>query len=413
MISEVSRRLYVFSPLRSGANQAFELESVDGKNAGDVFDDVRAQELLSRRQTGGSNAFAAVAVLGRRVLDERSRAPMNLALRNLSTQARFTVRVDYEQLRAVPLVDSSPFLGAYAARAYGCSEVEPGSSANIGACVTTNGRGVVWVRTWSPRFGDPDPVDMTRAFFAKHRDVARDPVLFDTRGNGGGSPSLAARFVCAFGDDRARNVLRTRRLVASRWPERLALSSGRFVAFDELYPSGNNDLAQVDAGWVVSSSSPDATRRDYTVGFLERFGATDASCAQERAKAPAGLRWIMLMNGREFSAAENFLSFVEKSLFTVKKVGARTWGGTGAPISVTLPNTRMRFRLSQARHIDGRDDDAFKIEGVGVAPDMFIERDLAADFEARAVRVLSGLPVSELSGEFMSNIVRYSFGIRM
>ena len=89
--------------------------------------------------------------------------------------------------------------------------------------------------------------------------------------------------------------------------------------------------------------------------------------------------------GNEFSATENFIAIAQRSPSKFTIVGHTTSGGTGNPVWVELPQTKIRVRLSQSRlrnHIDG----TVLIEGKGVKPDIEFSFVSAQSFEANVAK---------------------------
>jgi C-terminal processing protease CtpA/Prc len=72
-----------------------------------------------------------------------------------------------------------------------------------------------------------------------------------------------------------------------------------------------------------------------------------------------------------FSACDTFVAAIKShKLATI--IGEGTAGGTGTPLSFTLPNSELKFRYSVVR---GRTVQGLPIEGEGTIPDIYIERD--------------------------------------
>jgi hypothetical protein len=410
MPTEVSDALYAYALTPNGV-LTFAVDSVNGESMKDAVERLRNEELLIHRDAGGASSLLSRQLFTRTFVDGQDRSDLRVVARSLEDGRRFAITASFA---VAPTVVSTHHFkptgesGPYRSRGYDCATTAPNSTPDVGACTTTDGRLVVWVRSWF----DGDPTDRVGSFVAAQGATQKLPILMDVRGNTGGDPGAVARFVCTFGDDTAVKVMNTRRLAGTIVPATFALSSGTVIKTRSLGPRENSALLRIDPDWHVSSSAPDAHRRDFTQPFLERFKLTGSSCLAMRAPSVVGKKWLVLTNGSEFSATENFLSFIEDSRDTFHIVGDVTRGGTGAPTVFTLPNTFARLRLSLARHIDGRDDDSFKIEGVGVKPFQPLLRDFASDFEARAVE-FQGNPAMNFDQQRLAPyIVRYALGMR-
>lgn len=412
VLTEVSKTYYVFVPTSAGGYKYFQVESLNGKNGSELFNLISQSRLISKT-TGGNYGQSALPLLTRKILDGRDRADMTFAARELVTGARVTLTTSFapDALRKTNETDVATVSKHYSAKSFGCQEKAEGSTDNIGACLTDQNRLVVWIYAWSLADSDFNLTGFLGDFFAKHPAAAKLPIVLDTRGNPGGNPYLPAEFLCAFGDDTSVREMKRRRLVASHWPELFKLSSGRLVIAEDLNPRGNNDLLRKVPGWHVSSLEPTAARKDFEQGFMERGEFDDAKCVAARDPRYTRTKWVVMTNGNEFSAAENFLSFIESSVFKFKIMGNRSWGGTGAPMMLTLPNTKMTLRLSQARHVDGIDG-SFNIEGVGVPVHQPMLRELKADFEKR---LIDSLVSGEIPSDFSHSpyLFRKALEVRM
>jgi hypothetical protein len=408
VVTEVKKKLYATATASDGSAHFFDLEMINGNSGDELYEGVVDGQFLSKTE-GGNQGAAQIAILLRNIIDGRDRAPLEIVARNLKTGEKIQMSANYDADQTILNAQNSNayMYGFDAAQSYGCVGQAEGSTKNIGGCYTSRGQAVVWVRTWVQFDGDPALVEFTKELLAKNTKAQKYPVIFDMRGNPGGSPMMVGSFVCAFGDDRAVKEMKRRRLNPSLWPATITTLGGRSYLSDSLYGGSNSDLIHTLSRWNVRSDKPDATRQDREVGFFERTGSTDSDCLNERDPRFVQQKWVVLTNGREFSAAENFLSLVEDSNFKFRQLGSNSWGGTGAPNVVTLPNTKMQLRVSLARHIDGVDG-GMPIEATGVKADQYITRELSEDFERRLNDMMYGQ--KDVSGyEYAPLIVRWAF----
>jgi hypothetical protein len=423
--SNVAREFYFSLADDSDRTLIFKLNTMNGKTPNDLFQDLVNSELASANGTGGNYTRGVAFVLGRTMIDGRDRPNFFISAKDLVSKGEVTLQTSFVVApRWEVTAQQKNFLTAFAkdidtddvckAVSFYPNNEKPYKDGVIGACVTNDNRTLVWLKTMVPNETD-SVVEFLARFLRENRSATQKPVILDLRSNGGGSPFLAAELACAFGDNISRNRVKNRFLNPSLWPERFELSSGTVVGAEQLkkmIEESNSDLISVVPGWTVSSLSPTVSRRDRKIGFLERMEATQSDCVKQALPEFDGVKWVLVTNGNEFSATENFLSFVEKSDAKFKHVGTTSWGGTGAPFVIRLPKTGMRLRISQARHIDARADNAdaaFVIESRGVKPDNFVLREMPDEFEDHVNDVMK----TETHPNFLPNIFRWALGVRM
>ncbi len=423
--SNVAREFYFSLADDSERTMVFKLNTMNGKTAPELFQELVTSELASANNTGGNYTKGVAFILGRNMIDGRERPHFLISAKDLVSKGEVTLQTSFEVApRREITAQQRSFLTAFA-RDINTDDVcksvsfypnneKPYRDGFIGACVTHDNRALVWLKTMVPNETD-SVVEFLAQFLRQNKSATQKPVILDLRSNGGGSPILAAELACAFGDTTSRNRLRNRFLNPSLWPERFELSSGTVVVTEELkkkMEESNSDLIAVVPGWTASSLSPTVSRRDRKIGFWERVEATHSDCVKQALPEFEGVKWVLVTNGNEFSATENFLSFVEKSDAKFKHIGTTSWGGTGAPLAISLPKTGMKLRISQARHIDARAnsaDSAFVIESRGVKPDNFVLREMPDEFEDHVNAVMK----TETHPHFLPNIFRWALGVRM
>lgn len=380
----LERRAHARVAGADGTNVYFEILKIDDRDTSRVYDDLILSERVSRLQWANAGRLGPAFFL-RHVLEKPS-GSHKLFVKRLDTGAlaRMTVTFDEEPSRPPPDKWTQGRRILRDRTNYVCDEEITTPEGNAGACLLDGNRGLVWVASFSA--GGHEVLNVLRKLVRRYPQVSEKPLVLDLRGNGGGSPELAGQLACQLGGEPVADIIGKRELVASAWPEAFELSDGTRVESASLVRSGNNDLARRKNGWVVSSKNPDPARVDFSLPFFKRFEpyqdglSSPARCKDLHGAEFRPLKWVILTSGREFSATENFLSFIEPLNDRFAILGRTTWGGTGAPSYVTLPRTKMRMRLSLARHLD-RSTGLWAIEGIGIKPDVRTETETAADLE--------------------------------
>ncbi len=277
-------------------------------------------------------------------------------------------------------------------RDYGCKKIMPDSNDTVGSCLLENDRGLVWIGSFSGDRIAPQVMNTFRILARQAPEVKNKPLILDLRGNGGGIPELAAMIACTIGNEGVSQQIENRELHPSIWPEKFKLSDGTILKSKDLEREGNRDLFRFTKGRVADSLAPDSTRNEYKIGFYERNKRNTltgpARCAEYHSKEMNFKSAYVLTSGQEFSATENFLSFISPVDKTFRIVGSRSKGGTGAPTYIILPETKMKLRLSQARHLD-KLTGLWPIESIGVHEDIKINSFDQQAFEKWVVQKLA------------------------
>jgi len=434
--SEIKKGMYVFALARTAPALRFlEIESIDGKNQNELYEEAVSTGLLSKTDSGHMGR-ALQALFQRNPLAGRSRLGMKVVFRDVISQTRGLMTTTYRP-KGKPLAGNlvariwNDLLGV--SQVYACKDETIEKSESVQACITQSNqiaiRLIDWMGFGNPELGVEDSNTFIAHYLEKNASYLKSPLLFDIRSNPGGSPGLVTDFICRFGDDRSFKEMKRRHMVGSKWPSLIKTSSGSEYSIlsllgvekkEDLYQVSNGDLVAIDDSWIADATNPDAHRRTWRKGFLDRWkpyyeteAGLENECLGSRHPLAHQAKWVVLTHGREFSATENFLSFIEHSMDRFKIVGATTWGGTGAPIQIELPHTKAILRLSQARHIDGMDG-SFNIEGVGVKPHNFISPDTKDQFENRLKAILNySWPNVRTQPMYRPYIVKFSQSIKM
>ncbi len=389
--SDNRKKLYAFAQTAAGERRAFEFLEINGKSADALFQEVVAQKTLSVTFSGNSGK-TVVPILSRKLFDGRDRDDMHIVARDVTTGARVFIDASFALDPLPTTVEQEAELLKLSQKfrrstSYRCREVAPFSTEDLGICHTEDGRNVLW----NFAFKGPFEFEKYETFLSTH--PSKHPAILDLRSNGGGDPFFAANLACAMGGEITYRELARRQAIASFYPETITVSSGRvFSPIDYLTNSSgkvvpitdadNGDLAIASPGWHVDVANPEVGRRDRVSPFWSRIGASPAECHKFSTPAFRNTKWVVMTNGGEFSATENFLSFVEDDNFELIQVGDRSWGGTGAPAFIRLPNTGILMRLSQARAYDPIQG-VFSIEARGIAPDQYVQIEIPENFENR------------------------------
>ena len=191
-----------------------------------------------------------------------------------------------------------------------------------------------------PSFGDPKNEDAAIQFLRAN--ASAKLVIFDVRGNGGGSsPEQLLRAVI----DRPYRG----------WMTASAMSFGLFATYSELYRS-------------VIPKDADARLRGYLQGFSEHFERPYflTPGALKQPENPIYRGPIFILQDRHCaSACEDFVMPLKTSR-RATLFGERTFGSSGQPYLVNFENG-MRFRVSTKRMYL---PDGSEFEGVGIQPDV-------------------------------------------
>ena len=321
---------------------------------------------------------------------------MNITVRNIETSETAHLTAVYGKRRLIRLPkkpESFNFQSQFQInRDYGCKKIMPDSNDTVGSCLLENDRGLVWIGSFTGDRIAPQVMNTFRILARQAPEVKNKPIILDLRGNGGGIPELAAMVACTIGNDGVSQQIENRELHPSIWPEKFKLSDGTILKSKDSEREGNRDLFRFSKGRVADSLAPDSTRNEYKIGFYERFKrhtlTGPARCAEYHSKEMNFKSAYVLTSGQEFSATENFLSFISPVDKTFRIVGWRSKGGTGAPLTITLPETKMKLRLSQARHLD-KLTGLWPIEAVGVHEDIKINSFDQQTFEKWVVQKLA------------------------
>lgn len=89
--------------------------------------------------------------------------------------------------------------------------------------------------------------------------------------------------------------------------------------------------------------------------------------------------------------------------FTI--IGNRTRGGTGNPVWIKLPNTKIQLRISQGRLFD-IETNSFIIEKIGVKPVIYVEDEIVENFENKVIEQLKNNIFLDYNDDiYISNIL--------
>lgn len=298
-------------------------------------------------------------------------------------------------------------------RNYGCEtllespEDEVFTDKNLGSCITKDNRLVSWIGS----FSSEGIINHLKSAIKKNPRITEKPIIIDVRNNGGGSPFVAGLLSCIVGDEESLEIMKRRDLEPPKFPARFFDGSeGANATSIDLGEDGNNDLLERDDQWVVDIRSSPQPRRFYRKGFVSRFGDEnfEGQCRDLMTLGYKKAKWVVMTNGQEFSATENFLSFVAPLDRKVKIIGQKSKGGTGAPMFFTLPSTGYELRLSLARHVD-KVTGEFHIEGVGVSSDIHTDTEVPSEFEKNSLHILdNGM---DLEGTHFSLIFKKALAV--
>jgi hypothetical protein len=339
----LDRGAYARAAPAEGSTAYFEILKVDDRDTSRVYEDLIASERVSRQQWANAGRLAPYLFL-RDALENPS-GSHRLFVKRLDTGAlaRMTVSFDVPPTREPPARWSQNRRALRDRTNYVCDEEITTPEGNAGGCVLDGDRGLVWVRSFSA--GGYEVLNVVRKLVRKNPNMASRPLVLDLRGNGGGSPELAGQLACMLGGAPVADIIGRRELVASVWPEAFELSDGTRLLSTSLLREGNNDLALSKPGFVASSARPDPARTEFALPFFNRFVddpgglSSRGRCLDLHGPDFQPLKWVVLTSGREFSATENFLSFVEpvNERFTI--LGRTTWG---APVRQATSRSRAR-----------------------------------------------------------------------
>jgi C-terminal processing protease CtpA/Prc len=168
----------------------------------------------------------------------------------------------------------------------------------------------------------------------------------------------------------------------------LDLFGSRALIFDARYNSGGSDLVAMSvlARFLSQWISP--------VDFRYKLGpAHDSFTPWLPEPALPGSnsvsnRVIFLINGGCVSAAD-FFAAAASYVPTFELLGTTTCGGTGAPKQDTLPVSGITYSYSQMQRRYALTGE--QIEGIGIAPDIFVEQDpedLADGIDTQIMRAI-------------------------
>lgn len=319
---------------------------------------------------------------------QKTRKSHKLVTRDIETQEEILISASFEAKQSIfPTAEQLTFIEQINAPSYSCDAVSQGSTGTLGLCVTKNAMPTLWLKSFlDPNGADATPVPLLKDLLIP-TDAHRNQGVIDLRGNRGGSTDVALRFLCQIGDESIVSKLAQLEYHLSNWPRSMTTRRGTIIDLERLAKSHNTDLIRFGEESSLGDFVPQVGSTTLRLGVLERFGLDRESCRALRSIAASGYRWTVLTRGDEFSAAETFL-YGLKSAHRFTVVGMTTRGGTGNPIWIELPNTKIRLRLSIARMFD-RQIGGEVIEKKGVIPDRVQADVLKAEFEARSVLSLT------------------------
>lgn len=395
--SEVEKRVYAYVP-RTGKTRVFRptgdvipefsflkfLEmngSTPWNTMRDVVEKSPASEIVSGNYVSFSGNF-----LTRSVVYRNERDPLPVLVSDVTFPAsKMELELSYTagaaQRKPLPEFGNHPRGKVFPQRSYGCRTVHPGSTFELGACVNTDSRALLWIQTFVPNAAGVkgrDIVAFVDEFLTSLGSAHAHPVVVDLRANGGGDLGVAQRLACLLGGARVRTALENLDWHRTVWPARFELDSLVVNSADIL---GMRKM-DVDASWEVSVAAPTAMRRTTKVDSTVFLPGGLSGCDSLSGKTADKLKYVLVAGGNEFSATESFLHLMSKVEGRVKIVGTTSRGGTGNPIQVSLPHTSLTLRLSRQRQFD-RENNTWIIEGRGVRQDVRWPRDFEADFERR------------------------------
>jgi hypothetical protein len=404
----IGRHAYSMAWNSEGMPLFVDVLEVDGKPSSRVFEDLVASEDRSRQQDANAGQLSSYLFLKRALQEPKGEHKLLVKSVDGGQLARMTVSFDTTKASRLPQGWHYFMKFATNRTDYACDKVSEGSNDVFGACILDGNRGIVWLRSF--QVGAHDFFKMLRKFIKEHPVVSKKPILLDLRGNGGGYPELAAQLACMVSGMQAAEKMENTVYIGSIWPGTLELSDGSRISTQSMDLEGNGDLVMAEKSRIASSLNPLLKREEFNLSFFRRFEragstlSTKGRCVDLHDSTFQKLRWVVLTSGREFSATENFLNFVQSDNNRVVILGRVSTGGTGAPISVKLPKTGMSIRLSQARQLDIRTGQ-WPIEGFGVRPDKKTEGDTDVDFE-RYLTLRAKGPVSTADKTLRPLIVR-------
>ena len=395
LLTEQGVRAYASFFDTKGNQKVLRILEVNGRSDSFLFNEMVANSAQSNSLYGSLGALSLELFLKKTI--DLPLPEMNLKVFDFSAQTVGKMTVSFEKKREIPIPDvmlNEDLIGQFnTPRHYDCTKFISDVSKEIGACEIEDNRAVAWVASF-----DVDNVyyKVMNGFRKMVRQLKIDrsrPLILDLRGNTGGSPELAGVLACTLGGPEVAQRISQRELRPSLWPREFVLLDGTRLSSKDLVSYGNGDLIRIDEGFVADSKNPDPTRKEYGIGFFERFSqggilTGESRCKEFSTSEMQGLQWYVLTSGQEFSATENFLSFIAQDNSRFRIIGSRSRGGTGAPFYLEFPNTPMVLRLSQARHVD-KVTGEWPIEAVGVPVDVMSLADRQADFEKRVMQSLS------------------------
>lgn len=406
MLGGDDQHLYAYAAERDGGVLLLGIEEINGLAPDAAIGSARATEILGLSTLGGPKGGEMLVLLGRTPFDGRDRAPVTLRARDLRTEATVAITADFSVSASYTPPANQPSsnlnVKSYPAGSYGCMDTASGSNKDYGACLTDQGRLVVWIYTFGTTLVDPGIVPLITSYLAAHLDAAAKPVFLDVRGNSGGYTDMMLDFLCTFGDDLVVQAISDGQLVTSYYPAQFTLSSGRVVQFGTeigldpgvMGPSGDATAVD-DPTWTVTSAAPDANRRTFTSSWWDVGSGVASSaniCALMRDLRFTDIQWVIGTMGPEFSATEDMLYRLSASPSRFLQLGSLTKGGCGFPDLVTLPNTGLLLEIATTRERNG--NGTWIIEDEGVAPAVTSTQDLSTDFERRMIDLSQGVDVS-------------------
>lgn len=398
--SEVEKRIYAYTakPNEKRIFKAtgeeipkhifFKFLNVNDTTPWNVFRDT-IRNFPSSKLVSGNYVSFSDNVLLRSTTFRNDEGPLNIEAIDLTMPAnKVKLELSYvepiAQRKADPRLFHHPRGKLFPQRSYGCKELHPNSTFEVGACLGDNSRAFIWLQNFPGELPDPTKpslVEFVVEFLKTRASDIKGPVVIDLRGNGGGSLSEAQTLACALGGARVAQALVNLSWHRSKWPGKFVLSSGKVFLSENILGMLKPDI---DPLWEVRSDIVTAKRRPYQIppyAFLKQGFAT---CETAAKNGPEGVKYVLAAGGNEFSATESFLHLMAKVPSRTKIIGTTTMGGTGNPIMVSLPNTGAVLRLSRQRQYD-KETGEWIIEGKGVTQDIRWPRDLEQDFERRII----------------------------
>ncbi len=304
-------------------------------------------------------------LLKRSALDGRSKDDLNALVLNVQNKQLIKMVLSYEDRQTIVPSPTVSYMNRQIefARTYACTESSESASPIVGACLGRNKKGVLWVSEW-PQLDDSFEEMMRKQLSWLDAKAPQDqPLILDLSGNQGGSPLAVANFLCMIGDDIVQESMENYQIASRVWPEFFDLGT-RTLATSTLPIAINTDLKFIEEGWTAKALDLPSTRQRIS-GFLQRSGLTSEACRALRLPNFDRRQWLVVTNGQEFSASEDFLQIASQSRGKFTTIGYRSAGGVGAPTWVVLPHTQSRVRISPSRTLYKQ---SLVIEKQGLSP---------------------------------------------